>query len=301
MLRCLAISTISLLIVPRLAMTHEQTPYVIRDNVNLVLLDVSVRNPAGGYVSGLRENNFTVDDDGVKQRMTRFAAADIPITVGLVVDTSGSMRKKRPHVVMSGLEFAKSSNPKDEFFVVNFNDHVYFGLPKGTGFTDQLQSLRDALFLGRPDGQTALYDAISVGLKHLEQGHNDVRTLIVVSDGGDNVSKTSFAQLTRMIEASRATIYTIGLLDPDDQDLNPRVLRKIAALSGGEFFAPRELGELSPIFEKIASDLRNRYTLAFVPDQSLDKHTLHTLKVSARDNDGRKLIVHSRTSYLTAE
>jgi Ca-activated chloride channel homolog len=278
-----------------------QTPYVIRDNVNLVLLDVGVRDRHGTYISGLTQNSFTVYDNRNQQKITEFRPVDSPVTIGLIVDNSGSMREKRQDVVMAGLQFAKSSNSQDEFFVVNFNDHVYSGLPRGMDFTDQLQVLRSALFLGIPSGQTALYDAITVGLKHLEAGHHPVRTLIVVSDGGDNVSKASFNGVTSLIEASRATMYTIALLDPDDKDTNLKVLRKISSISGGEFFAPEQLDELKSIFETISKDIRSRYSIGFVPGQSSDKHTVHALKVLARDTQGRKLTVHSRTTYVTAE
>jgi Ca-activated chloride channel family protein len=278
-----------------------QSPYIIHDNVNLVLLDVGVRDRRGGYIAGLSQNNFAIYDDRIRQKITQFTPIDAPVTIGLIVDNSGSMQRKRTDVVTAGLEFARSSNSQDEFFVVNFNDRVYFGLPHGVDFTDQLQILRSALFLGIPSGQTALYDAIAAGLKHLEAGSHPVRTLIVVSDGGDNVSKTSFDDVTRFIEASRATIYTVGLLDPDDRDINLRVLRKIALISGGEFFAPERLDQLKGIFEGISKDIRSRYSIGFVPDQSSDQHVVHTLKVVGRDQQGRKLIVHSRTTYVMTQ
>jgi Ca-activated chloride channel family protein len=285
----------------RLVGQSGDAPYIIRDNVNLVLLDVSARDPHAGYVTGLEQKNFTIYDDGVRQKVTQFSPTDAPVTVGLVVDNSGSMERKRREVVMAGLQFAKSSNHRDEFFVVNFNDRVYFGLPRPVDFTDQLQTLREALFFGAAAGQTALYDAIAVGLKHLEVGHRDIRTLIVVSDGGDNVSKIAFPEVTHLIDESRAMIYTIGLLDPEDRDLNPKVLRKIAAISGGEYFAPNNVEELEGIFEKIAKDLRNRYSMAFVPDRSVDMRTVHALKVEARDDRGQKLMVRSRTAYVSAQ
>jgi Ca-activated chloride channel homolog len=278
-----------------------QVPYVIRDNVNLVLLDVGVRDRRGNYIAGLEQNNFSVYDDAVQQKITEFRPTDAPVTIGLIVDNSGSMTPKRQDVVMAGLEFAKSSNSQDEFFVVNFNDRVYLGLPRGVDFTDQLQVLQYALFFGIPSGQTALYDAIAAGLKHLELGRHAVRTLVVVSDGGDNVSKAPFDAVTRLIEESRATIYTVGLLDPDDRDNNLRVLRKIASISGGEFFAPEQLDELKGIFENISKDVRSRYSIGFVPGQSNDQHTVHTLKVVGRDKLGRKLTVHSRTTYVTTQ
>jgi len=152
--------------------------------VDLVLLDVGVRNPHGGFVSGLKKSSFQVFEDGRPREITHFASVDEPVTVGLVVDNSGSMRNKRPEVITAGLAFAKSSNPLDEFFVVNFNDSVVRGLPPALAFTDNLQILRAGLYYGQPSGQTALYDAVAYSLRHLEFGHRDKRTLIVVSDGG---------------------------------------------------------------------------------------------------------------------
>jgi Ca-activated chloride channel homolog len=194
------------------------------------------------------------------------------------------------------LAFAKESNPRDEFFVVNFNNGIYYGLPNAIKFTDKLQLLRRALYFGEPNGQTALYDAIASALKHLELSDRELRTLIVVSDGGDNVSKISLQDLMRLIESSRATIYTIGLLDPDDRDLNPKVLRRFASVSGGEFFEPSRLEDVVPLFEKISADIRNRYTIGFIPDEVGDKHKLRSLKVTAGAR-GRKFIVRTRSTY----
>ena len=144
--------------------------------------------------------------------ITEFSGADAPVSVGLVVDDSGSMRSKKAEVVVAGLAFAKESNPKDEFFVVNFNNYVVNGLGPHLPFTDNLQKLRAALYYGTPMGQTALYDAVAHALAHLERSHHEARTLIVVSDGGDNVSKTTLPEVLNLIQASRATVYTVGLI-----------------------------------------------------------------------------------------
>jgi VWFA-related protein len=276
----------------------RQGMFTISDNVNLVLLDVSVKGPKGGYVTGLQKNNFKVFEDGHPREITQFASVDTPVTIGLVLDNSGSMRDKKADVVMAGLAFAKQSNPKDEFFVVNFNNSVVRGLPPDIMFTDKLQELRRALFYGQPAGQTALYDAIAYSLHHLEYGHRDKRTLIVVSDGGDNVSKTTFPELMKMIEASRTTIYTVGLYEPGDRDANPTVMRKIAAVSGGEFFEPAELSDVLPVFDKISQDIRNCYTIGYVPDEITDHHVVRSVKVTAEE-DAHRLTVHTRTTYIT--
>lgn len=278
------------------ASQSARQPYTISDNVDLVLLDVSVKNPHGGFVSGLKKSNFQVFEDGHARKITHFGSVDTPVTVGLVVDNSGSMRNKRPEVVTAGLAFAKSSNPQDEFFVVNFNNSVVRGLPAHVPFTDDLQILRAGLYYGEPVGQTALYDAIAYGLKHLDRGHRDKRTLIVVSDGGDNVSHLSFSQLMVLVVASRATIYTVGLFDQNDQELNPGILRKLANVSGGEYFQPAALDQVIPTFEKISKDIRNRYTVGYIPDEIGDRHAVRSVKVSAQE-DGRKLSVRTRTAY----
>jgi len=273
----------------------QQNTYTISDNVNLVVLDVSVRNTSGQYVTGLTKNNFQVFEDHTPRQISQFASVDTPVTVGLVVDNSGSMLRKRPEVILAGLAFAKQSNRQDEFFVVNFNNSVLRGLPERTLFTDNLQALRSALYFGQPRGQTALYDAVAYALKHLEFSHQERRALIVVSDGGDNVSTTRLPGLMRLIEASRATVYTVGLFDPESNDLNPGVLRRFAGASGGEYFQPA-LNEVLPVFDKISHDIRNRYTLAFAPDEAQDKRVVRTVRVTVQEN-GRKFSVRSRTTY----
>jgi VWFA-related protein len=276
----------------------SQNEFTFSDNVNLVLLDASVKDPHAGYVPGLQKENFRVTDDGKPQVITQFASVDSPVTLGLVVDNSGSMRTKRDEVLQAGLAFARQSNAHDEFFVVNFNNAVVPGLPPQMPFTDSLPMLQRALYYGRVGGQTALYDAISYSLRHLELGHQEQRTLIVVSDGGDNVSKISRASLLDQIESSRATIYTIGLADPENRDLNPTVLRKFAALTGGEYFQPKNLDDVLPIFERISKDIRSRYTIGFVPNgiSTGDKRTLRTVKVTA-SRDGQRFTVRARTTY----
>lgn len=282
---------------PPPAPAQEKT-FTITDNVNMVLLFASVRKPGDGYVSGLKKSNFHVLDDGQPQTITQFGDVDAPVSVGLVLDDSGSMRSKRPDVELAGLAFAKESNPKDEFFVVNFNNYVVDGLGPTVPFTDNLQKLRAALYFGAPMGQTALYDAMAHALAHLERSHYEDRTLIVVSDGGDNVSKTTLPEVLNLIQASRATVYTIGLYDEYDIDQNPGVLKKFAKISGGEFFRPDSLNQIIPIFQKIGRDIRSRYTIGYIPPAMVNssKPVVRSVKVTAEEN-GKRLIVRTRSSY----
>ncbi|MDQ2712376.1 MAG: VWA domain-containing protein [Acidobacteriota bacterium] len=270
--------------------------FTISDNVDLVVLDVGVTRPDGSFAADLTREDFRVFEDGRPREIKDFSSTDVPVTLGLVVDNSGSMRPKRPEVLTAGLAFVRSSNPKDQFFVVNFNDSVTRGLPFSVGFTDDLQLLRKALYRGDASGQTALYDAIVYSLRHLELSPEQRRTLVVVSDGRDNVSSISFEGLMDTIRSSRATIYTIGLSDPGESELSPRILRKIASVSGGEYFEPKQLTDITATLEKISQDIRHRYVVTYVPDEVNDKREIRKVRVTASQN-GRKLTVRTRTSY----
>jgi Ca-activated chloride channel homolog len=295
------IPSIFLLLVPLHALAQDSLPrgeFKISTDVELVLLDVSVKDPKGGYVSGLTKEDFQIYENGALQKITQFARADIPVTVGLVLDDSGSMGSKRRDVITAGLVFAGASNPQDQIFVVNFNDRVRRGLPENVPFTDDINLLRSALSKDVPQGQTALYDAVAFALKHLESGRRDKKTLVVVSDGGDNVSTHSLKELMQLVQESRATIYTVGIFAPDDPDRNPRVLEHIARISGGESFLPEEFDQIIPVCRKIAKDIRNRYTIGYTPVRSSDRAALRKIHVVATAPDRGKLMVRTRTSYL---
>ncbi len=272
------------------------TDFTIKTQVNLVLLDVSVRDNKHGLVSGLAKDAFTVFEDGKPQTISEFASADIPVTVGLVVDNSGSMRPKKPEVITASLVFVQSSNPLDEMFVINFNDRVRRGLPPLVPFTDDPKLLREALVRTDPAGRTSLYDAIFEGLNQLEMGRRDKKTLLVVSDGGDNASKHTLQETMRRVLESRATIYTIGVFDEDDQDKNPGVLQRLANVSGGDTFLPKQLDDIAPICRQIAKDIRTRYTIGYIPSNT-DHRGVRHIKVAVTSPTHEKLIARTRTSY----
>lgn len=272
--------------------------FTITTDVNLVLLDVSVRDPQGGFISNLPKEAFSVLEDNKTQTITQFASNDLPVTVGIVVDNSGSMRPKKPDVITAALVFAQASNPLDEIFVVNFNDRVWFGLPETEPFTDDTGKLRQALMKTDPAGKTALYDAVISGIQHLENGKRDKKTLIVISDGGDNASTHKMSEVTRRVLESRATIYTIGIFNNEDGDRNPDVLKKLANMSGGYAYFPQTLEEVVPICRQIAKDIRTRYTVGYIPSHSQHWGVRH-VKVTVNNTEGRgKLIARTRTSYV---
>jgi VWFA-related protein len=275
--------------------------FKISTEVLLVLLDVSVKDSKGGYVSGLGKDDFHVYENGIAQQLTVFSSGDEPVTVGLVIDESGSMRSKHDQVITAGLSFIGASNPNDQMFVVNFNDTVRSGLPPDIPFSDDLAVLHAALSRNRPEGQTALYDAIAFALEHLEQGQRAKKMLVVVSDGGDNRSTRTLSQVMKLIQASHATIYTVGIYDRDDTDHNPEVLKRIANAGGGEWFLPQLVEQIGPICKKIAKDIRNRYTIGYIPDRKGDKAVIRNIKVDISTPDHRKLTVRTRTSYSLPE
>jgi VWFA-related protein len=280
------------------AVAPGEQPFKLTATAELVLLDVSVKDSDGGHVSNLKPGNFRVFENGNPQAVTHFGNEDVPVTVGLVVDTSGSMRLKRADVIAAALAFILASNRRDEVFVVNFNDGVSSGLPQSIPFTSDIDQLRAALSDGIPAGKTALYDAILFSLSHLEKGTRDRKTLVLVSDGGDNNSAHGSEDVMRMVRESRATIYTIGIFDKSDVDQNPGLLRRLAQVSGGEAFFPERLSEVGGICQEIAKDIRARYTLGYVPVRLGDKGSLRKVRVVAAHSGGHNLVVHTRTTYL---
>jgi Ca-activated chloride channel homolog len=270
--------------------------FTIQTTSRLVLLDVSVKDASGGFVSGLSKDAFKVYEDGKPQEITQFANADIPVTVGIAVDESGSMRPKRPQVITAALAFIQSSNPMDEMFIVNFNERPRRGLPDEILFSDNIQRLRAALWEGIPEGRTALYDAIEMALHQLDFGRRDKKTLIVISDGGDNHSKHTLQDVMQDTLSTVATIYTIGIFDEDDPERNAGVLQKLAHISGGVYYHPKTLQEIVPICRQIAKDIRTRYTIGYVPKDE-GKPVRH-IKVTASSPEHSKLLVRTRTSYM---
>jgi len=271
--------------------------FTIRNEVRLVLLDVSVQNRDGSFVPGLTKRDFTVLENGRPQTISVFDGEDAPVTMGILVDESASMTPKRAQVLAAAEDLIAESNRDDEVFVLNFNDSVKRGLPEGTLFSGKVPQLRNALYRERPAGKTALYDAVADGLKQLEAGRRGRKTLIVVSDGGDNASLHKRAQTIDLVERSAATIFTVGLFDADQYDADPGILRQLAKISGGEVWFPASLDEVSDTCHRIAKEIRTRYTIGYVPHDAKKADPLRHIhvKVSAPGQNG--LAVLTRTSY----
>jgi Ca-activated chloride channel homolog len=272
--------------------------YTINVGVEEVLLHATVRNHKGAPVAGLNKDNFQVFEDGVLQPIKHFSHEDIPVTVGIVIDNSGSMRPKRAEVVAAALAFANSSNPHDEMFLVNFNEHVSFGLPPDIAFTDKADQLRLAMTTVKADGKTALYDAVAVALDHLKAGDRDKKVLIVVSDGADNASAHTRAQMLDLATRSNAIIYAVGIYEADDPDRDPHALAELAKAGGGEAYFPKALEDVRPICERIAHEIRNQYTISYIPTNQKQDGTFRALQVRAATPEGRGLAVTTRAGYV---
>jgi Ca-activated chloride channel family protein len=271
--------------------------YKISVSVSSVVLHATVENHNGTPVSGLAKKDFQVFEDGARQQIEFYGHEDIPVTVGLVLDNSGSMHAKRHEVIAAAVAFARSSNPHDQMFVVNFNEYVSLGLPAGIPFTDQTAQLQVALSRFHANGETALYDALALALGHLKLGNRDKKVLIVVSDGGDNASRYKLGQILTMAEKSDAIIYAIGIYTPEDPDKNPGALRRLSKATGGEAFFPESLAEVTPLCERIAHDIREQYTLAYCPSNSTQDGSYRAIEVKVSAPGHRRLSVLTRAGY----
>jgi VWFA-related protein len=264
----------------------------------LVVLPVTITDRHGRLVSDLPRDRFAVYDNGRRQNVALFTNEDTPVTVGLVLDNSGSMRRKLGEVVAAALAFARASNPEDELFTLEFSDDVKDALPGRRLFANDLTELEGALMALVPGGRTALYDALVAGLDRLAEGTRPRRVLVLVSDGGDNASTATLHDVLARARASNVTIYTIGVFDRDDPDANAGALKSIAATTGGERFLPASAGPLLTDCQRIAREIRSGYTIGYVPPDR--DGVFHRVRVQVDAADGRKLNVRTRPGYFAA-
>jgi Ca-activated chloride channel homolog len=276
-----------------------QEPSFRTGSSELVVLPVVVTDKQGRYVSDLERDRFTVFDNGRRVPIEIFTNEDTPVTIGLVIDASGSMRSKLGDVVIASLAFARSSNPEDELFVVRFNDDVQHVIrDRPFLLADDLRSLDVALRTMRPDGRTALYDALVEAIDHLGRGSRARKALIVVSDGGDNASAATLDQVLARARQSNAAVYTIGVYEPEDLDKNPGVLKSLARATGGERFLPRSPGEMLKMCQLIAREIRSGYTIGYVPPDRDGAY--HRVRVQVEPSAARRLNVRTRPGYFAA-
>ena len=279
-----------------LSAQDTSTTFAIKQQVNLVELPVTVTDREGRFVSKLNMSNFRIYEDGRPQEITLFLNGDIPVTVGLVVDHSGSMAAKQLEVAEGAQAFVQASNPQDREFVVNFADEVSFGLRKDVSFTSNIDELRTALSSVSASGRTALYDAVAVALENLQKDSLDKKVLLLISDGGDNASKRNFAQVLRMAQTYNAIIYSIGLFDQNSADQNPKVLKKFSEETGGYAYFPMSHSEVISVCRQIAIDIRHQYLLGYSP-ADLGRSGYRKIRVPVTAPGRGRLLVRTRAGY----
>ena len=266
---------------------------------DLVVLQAVVKDREGKQVSGLPADSFAVWEEGQPQTIQFFGREDTPITIGLVVDSSGSMFAERDSVVAAIGAFGEHNQLTDEMFALVFDQRIRTVLPLDLPFTHDASVLRQALANAIvADGLTAFHDAVLAGLRYVRQGSHARRALVVVGDGGDNASAASFRELLARAEASATTIYTIALVNSADPFAHPRRLRQLARASGGEAFEPRSIRDVESALRRIASDVRSTYTIGYAPTAPADYGEHRSIRVSARGRDGRTLTVQTRQGYV---
>jgi len=271
-----------------------------------VVLHATVLNDRSAFVPGLKEENFKVLEDKVEQKLSVFKQEDVPVSFGLVVDNSGSMRAKRPQVNAAALTFVKTSNPQDEGFVVNFNDDYY--LDTEHDFTSDLTELKTALERIDARGSTALYDAVIGSLDHLKKGTRDKKVILVVTDGEDNASRHSLENAVEQAQRNDAVIYAVGVFSDDDLKHDHRAMKKartalsqLATATGGLAFFPEDVNDTEAICNQIARDIRNQYTLAYYPTNSTHDGSFRNLQVEIIPPRGSgKLSVRTRSGYYAS-
>ena len=270
----------------------------IKVNVSLVVLHTTVLDDRGRFVDGLKQEDFRVFENKVEQQLSVFRREDVPVTIGLVIDNSGSMRDKRPRVNEAALTFVQASNANDEHFVVNFNDDYFLDLDKD--FTNSVPELKEALERIDSRGSTALYDALIGSLDHAKKGTKDKKVLLAVTDGEDNTSHNSLEKTIREILKTDVVIYTIGLLSQENKRSakNARkALKSIAEASGGLAFFPENVEDAHEICEQVARDIRNQYTLAYYPTNTQHDGTYRTVSVDILAKGRGKLAARTRNGY----
>jgi Ca-activated chloride channel family protein len=267
----------------------------------MVVVNVTVTDQYDRIVTGLDQTDFHVFDEKVEQRIEAFSTEDAPISVGLIFDSSGSMSDKIQKSKEAALQFFRTSNPQDEFMLINFSDRPNLI----TGFTSKFENLQDQLLFVKAGGRTALLDAIYLGLTEMKKATTNRRALVVISDGGDNRSRYTENDVKRAVKEADVEIYTVGILEPissrartEEEAAGPGLLASLAEVSGGQMFSVEDANELPDIAEKISLELRNQYVIGYHPSNLVRDGRWRRIKVKLHPPSGLSPVqVYSRAGY----
>jgi len=274
----------------------SQGVFVFRKDVDEVMLHATVVDDKQHIITNLDRTAFTVFEDGKPQNIISFHHVDIPVAMGIVIDNSGSMREKRSKVNQAALNLVRSSNPRDEVFIVNFNDEQYLD----QDFTHDLLKLKEALEKIDARGGTALYDAVVASADHLKQNARlEKKVIFLVTDGEDNASSETLEQAIKQLQLEGGpSVYAIGILgDEDHPKRAKKALQIIAERTGGIAFFPKTLDEVDSISRTIANDIRNQYAIGYKPLSPKKAGEFRQIRVEAKAKGHSKLVVRTKSGY----
>lgn len=285
------------------AAPEENTGTIFRSDTRLVVLHTTVVDKSGHLVTDLPQTAFTVYENGATQPIRAFKREDVPVSMGLIIDNSGSMRDKRAKVEAAALGLVKASNKDDEVFVVNFNDEAFLDNPHGKDFTSDIKEMEEALTRIDSRGGTAMRDAIRMSIDHLkEKAHKDKKVLVVVTDGNDNSSTITLENLVKASQQSEVLIYGIGILSEEERRearRAQRALSELAVATGGEAFFPKDVGEVERLAQTVARDIRNQYTIQYSPANQTMDGSFRQIKVAV--NAPGRPVARTRSGYYATE
>jgi Ca-activated chloride channel family protein len=272
----------------------------IQMDVTLALVNVTVTDPYSRLVTGLDKDNFHVFEDGTEQEIATFSSEDVPISIGVIFDMSGSMSDKVNTARQAAVQFLKTANPRDEFFLVSFNDRAELT----SGFTSSVEELQNRMMFTAAKGQTALLDAIYLGLSQMRDARNRKRALLIISDGGDNHSRYNERDIRNFLKEADCQLYGMGVFDindmqrTDEEHYGPTLLSELAEMTGGRVFPVASLDDLPDIASKIGTELRNQYILGYKPVDARRNGTWRKIKVKLVPPKGLPpLTVYAKTGY----
>jgi VWFA-related protein len=298
LLTLLATSAFAQPIITPQRMLHKEapTPVDLRVDVPLVQIPVHVTTPLGASVTNLKPEDFRIFEDGVEQKITHFSSEDAPISIGMLVDTSGSMRNKIRKASDAAAAFFKTANADDEFFLIEFNERPKLAVP----FTQNSDQVYKHILHTKPIGRTSLLDAIHLALMQMKSAKNLRKAIVIFSDGGDNRSRYTESEIKAAMREADVQVYAMGIFDPEDvprktpEERNgPKLLDQLAEETGGRHYPVKDLDELPAVCEKIGAELRYQYMLGYAPTNGDEESGYRHIKVEV----AQPMRAYYRTGY----
>jgi Ca-activated chloride channel homolog len=282
---------------------HKPQPAAgsIQIDVEMVLVNASVTDAYGHPVPNLEKKDFRLFEDNIEQEILTFSNEDVPASIGLLFDTSGSMADKMDASRQAVVKFLQKSNPEDEFFLISFDSHAELT----NHFTSDIQQLQQRMTSLKPAGRTALLDAIYLGMAQMRSARHERHILLVLSDGGDNHSRHHLPEVRRLLQESDCQLYALGIFDPRDMNRTseehegPSLLSELVEMTGGHVFQSAKLSELADLAGKIGTELRSQYILGYKPTDVRHDGRWHPIKISLRPTNDPPLTARARTGYYS--